>query len=104
MQKRRYEILLPLAYNDGRPIEYEKNRQAQEELIVRFTALSLAPGTVQGIWIHGGTRYEDASVRLVVDVEDTEENHQFFQDFKETLKQRFEQIEIYIIGFPIKVV
>ncbi len=51
--------------------------------------------------MHEGTRYEDESRRLLVDVEDTPENEQFFASFKATLMERFEQIEIYIISYPI---
>ncbi len=59
MRKRRYEMLLPLKYNDGQPIEDEKIYQTREELINRFDAISFLPGLVQGIWVYGGTRYED---------------------------------------------
>jgi hypothetical protein len=42
-------------------------------------------------------------VRWVVDVEDTPENREFFVNFKKTLMQRFEQLEIYIVSLPIEV-
>jgi hypothetical protein len=103
MQKRRYEILLPLAYNDGRPMSGEALEQTREELIARFGGLSLLPEPVRGYWVHEGTRYEDQSVRVVIDVDDTPENRQFFLDFKPTLLQRFEQIEIHLISYVIEV-
>jgi hypothetical protein len=103
MQKRRYEILLPLAYNDGRPMSGEAFEQTREELIARFGGLSLLPEPVRGYWVHEGTRYEDQSVRVVIDVDDTPENRQFFLDFKPTLLQRFEQIEIHLISYVIEV-
>ena len=46
MRKRRYEMLLPLKYNDGRPVEYDKIYQTREELIARFDSVSYLPGTV----------------------------------------------------------
>ena len=55
MQKRRYEMLLPLRYNDGRPIEEEKIYQTREELIARFDALAFQPGVVQGTWIQAAS-------------------------------------------------
>lgn len=54
MQKRRYEMRLPLKYNDGRPVEDEKIYRTREELISRFDAVEIQPGVVQGTWVHVG--------------------------------------------------
>lgn len=54
MQKRRFEILLPRAYNDGRQIEKAKFVQTQDELLSAFNDLTLYPGEFFGIWIHEG--------------------------------------------------
>lgn len=104
MQRRRYEILLPLVYNDGRPMSAEALEQTREDLVTRFGAVSLLPDAVRGIWLHHGIRYEDQLLRLVVDVEDTAEHRQFFVDLKPTLLQRFEQIEIYIASYAVDVI
>lgn len=103
MQKRRYEMLLPLKYNDGRAVEEEKIYQTREELVARFDAVAFQPGVVQGIWVHEGTRYEDDLRRVVVDVEDLPETRQFFVDYKPVLCERFQQIEIYIASYPIDI-
>ena len=97
-------MLLPLKYNDGRPMEEEKIYDTREELISRFDAVSFQPGVVQGSWVHEGIRYEDDLRRIVVDVEDTPENHEFFVQYKPVLCQRFEQIEIYVYSYLIDVV
>jgi hypothetical protein len=104
MLKRRYEILLPLKHNDGRPVSDEKLNQTREELVDQFEAVSVQPQSILGIWVHEGVRYEDSSVRVIVDVEDTPENRQFFSDWKATLLARFEQIEIYIASYPVDIV
>jgi hypothetical protein len=103
MLRRRYEILLPLRHNDGRPVSDDKLNQTREELVEEFDGISVQPQSVLGVWVHEGTRYEDTSVRLTVDVEDTEDNRQFFAEFKKTLMQRFEQLEIYIASYPIDI-
>ena len=36
----RYEILLPLQYNDGTPVEPEKFQETRRELVRRFGALT----------------------------------------------------------------
>jgi len=49
-------------------------------------------------------RYEDTNIRIVVDVEDTPQNSEFFATLKETLKMRFQQIEIWIVSDEIRIV
>jgi hypothetical protein len=101
MRKRRFEILLPIRFNDGRPVDGELLEQTREEIMSRFRAVQIQPHTVLGLWIYEGSRFEDELRRFTVDVEDTPENQQFFVDFKQKLLTRFEQIEIYIVSYPI---
>ena len=103
MLKRRYEILLPLKHNDGGPVSDDKLNETREELVEQFDAVSVVPNPIVGIWLHDGVRYEDASVRLIVDVEDTPANRQFFIDWKPKLLERFEQLEIYIASYPVDI-
>jgi uncharacterized protein (UPF0248 family) len=42
---KKYEIYLPLKYNDGREIEAEKIKQIREELIAVFGALTVSSQT-----------------------------------------------------------
>ncbi len=103
MLRRRFEILLPLRHNDGRSVSDDILNQTREELVDRFDGVSIQPQSILGIWVHEGVRYEDTSVRLTVDVDDTPENRQFFIDFKATLLQRLEQVEIYIVSHPVDI-
>jgi hypothetical protein len=59
MLKRRYEILLPLQYNDGDPVSDADLKLTRDELLNRYEAISVQPGTVAGIWIHERMRYDD---------------------------------------------
>lgn len=103
MRKKRYEMLLPLRHNDGRPVDEDLFEQTREELIVQFGALTFQPTVVRGICLHEGSRYEDDLLRIVVDVEDTPENDDFFVAFKSVLLERFQQIEIYIASHPVDI-
>jgi hypothetical protein len=103
MRKRRYEILLPLKFNDGREVPPELFEQCREELVAIFGGVNLQPNIIRGIWIGEGLRYEDELLRLVIDVEENDENHAFFKNYKATLLERFEQLEIYITFFPIDI-
>jgi hypothetical protein len=73
------------------------------ELRKRFGAVSSESQTIQGTWSHLGEVYRDELVRVFVDVEDSEENKKFFATFKEKLKERFQQLDIWIASYPIDV-
>jgi hypothetical protein len=102
MRKRRFEILLPLRFNDGRPVGDDLLNQTREELLARFEGLTVHPRSLLGLWQHEVQRFEDELIRLVVDVEDSEENLFFFTNLKATLLERFQQLEIYIVSYPIE--
>lgn len=102
MSLERYEILLPLRYNDGTPIEPEKFQQTRRELIEKFGAITVEPQSAHGIWTHGSKEYADELIRFIVDIETTPETDKFFREFKERLKTRFQQIEIWITAYPIR--
>ena len=98
---RRYEILLPKLFNDGNAIPDEFFGDTLSELRSRFGAVSLETQIIRGQWEHGGQIYRDEVLRVFVDVPRTEDAHEFFIDFKETLKARFQQIEMWITWFDI---
>ena len=104
MSRRRYEILLPIKYNDGTPVEAEKFFLTQEEMVSAFGALTTSPELLRGVWVHEEQRFEDEHLRLVVDVEMTAETRTFFSEFKESLKNRFCQFDIWIVSYEIEVV
>ena len=104
MRRRRYEMLLPLWYNDGRPIDEELFEQTREELVAQFGGVCFQPSVLRGVWVHAGSRYEDELRRLTVDVEDAPGVQQFFADYKATLRERFQQIEIYIVSYLVDIV
>jgi hypothetical protein len=92
---------LPLKFNDGQPVPVEALNQTREELLARFDGMTVHPRSLLGIWLHEGQRYEDELIRFPIDIEDTEENQFFFINFKAILLERFQQLEIYIVSYPI---
>ena len=84
---RRYEILLPLKFNDGEPVPWTWETQI-----------------IHGIWQHQEAEFRDELVRVFADVPDRPENRQFFADFKEQLKSRFRQHDIWMTTYPIEVI
>jgi len=95
---------LPTRYNDGRPVEPEQFLKTRRDIAARFGALTFLPQPIYGEWTHQDRRYEDANLRIVVDVEDTRENAEFFTRLKPKLKERFEQLDIGIVSYEIRIV
>src|SRR5687767_154307 len=61
---RRYEILLPLQFNDGRPVPAAVNRRTLDELRKRFGGVSAETQKIQGEWAFGGKVFRDRSAPL----------------------------------------
>ena len=100
----RFEILLPLFYNDGRAIEREKFLETDDEVVQLFGAASTDTVVVRGRWLYQSTLYQDQLLRVRLDVEDTPENWQSVRTFKETLKVRFDQVDIWITAHRIDII
>jgi hypothetical protein len=60
--------------------------------------------TAIGSWRYQGTLYEDQLLRLIVDLPASAEAESFFREYKEVLKARFEQIDIWISSHEIQIV
>jgi hypothetical protein len=101
---RRYEILLPLQFNDGSPVPDSLIEETNSELEERFHAVSWETQSIRGRWHSGEASYEDVLTRMYVDVPDTPENREFFVSFKAQLKQRFDQLDIWITSHPLDVI
>jgi hypothetical protein len=100
---RRYEILLPLQFNDGRPVPEEAITDTMLELEQRFGTVSSETQVIRGYWQHRGQAYRDDLVRVFVDTPDVPENRQYFLDFKERVKARFGQIDLWVTSYPVEV-
>src|SRR5260370_38602645 len=85
---KRYEILLPLYYNDGSLIEPDKFDETAEELCERFGGVTQDTVRATGTWKYGGTRYRDNLLRLRIATNDPSAVA-FLQKFKSRWKERF---------------
>ncbi len=100
---RRYEILIPLSFNDGSPVPESVVADTLLELRRKFGAVSAETQTIIGEWEHVGVVYRDEHLRLFVDVADSPGNRAFFLQFKESLKLRFRQVDIWLTSHPLEV-
>jgi hypothetical protein len=105
--KVRFEIKLPIYYNNGLRIEAEKHDQTQEEIFEKFGAYTLQTVT-RGIWRDPDTNksYEEKIGGIIVDVDREQLNDTiaFLREYKQKLKERFQQEEIYIVGYELYVI
>src|SRR5438132_2545341 len=99
---RRFEILLPRQFNDGQPVPDDLFAETLLELRQQFGAVSSETQIIRGLWQHEEQVYRDDLVPVFVDVPDVPETIQFFRDFKERLKVRFQQLDIWMTMYPIE--
>jgi hypothetical protein len=100
---RRFEILLPRQFNDGSVVPDDLIADTILELREHFGAVSAETQTIHGVWTHEAEVYRDELIRVFVDVPDTASSRDFFVDFKERLKTRFDQLNIWMTTYPVEV-
>jgi hypothetical protein len=100
---RRFEVLLPLQFNDGRPVPSDWLAEAVLEVADHFGAASYETQKVEGHWRHGGVLYRDNLVKVVVDVPDSANNRRWMKEFKGRWKVRLEQVELWLVSYRIEI-
>lgn len=100
---RRFEILLPRRFNDGQTVPDELIADTLLELEERFGAVSSETQTIRGLWRHEDQIFRDELIRVFVDTLDVPESRAFFLEFKERVKARFQQIDIWLTTYPIDI-
>ena len=100
---RRFEILLPLQFNDGRDIPPEWLAEAVLEIVEQFGAASYETQKVEGHWRHQGILYRDNLVKIVIDASDEETNREWMREYKSRWKAKLDQLELWLVSYTIDV-
>ena len=100
---RRFEILLPLQFNDGHEVPPEWLAEAVLEMVVNFGAASYETQKVEGHWRHQGVLYRDNLVKIVIDAPDEEANREWMRQYKSRWKEKLEQLELWLVSYTIDV-
>jgi hypothetical protein len=100
---RRFEVLLPLQFNDGRDVPAEWLAEAVLEMVDHFGAASYETQKLEGHWRQGGVVYRDDLVRLLVDVPDSTQSRDWMKEFKRRWKTRLQQLELWMVSYTIEI-
>lgn len=100
---RRFEVMLPRQFNDGRPVPPEWISLAVLEIGDFFGAVSYETQIIEGRWKDAGIVYRDNLARIVVDMPDQKKNRTWMKGFKERWKKKLEQLEIWMISYRIDI-
>jgi hypothetical protein len=103
---KKYEIYLPLKYNDDREIEPEKIKQIREERIAVFGVLTVSSQSApyQGRWKYGGVDFIDDIIKIEIITGANRKTERFFKEFKERLKRLLKQVDILITAQNIRTI
>ena len=100
---RRFEVMLPRQFNDGREVPGEWISMAILEIGDNFGAVSYETQIIKGHWEQAGVLYRDDLARIVVDVPDKKENRAWMKAFKVRWKKKLEQLEIWMVSYRIEI-
>jgi hypothetical protein len=102
---RRYDLYLPLADNDGRPIPDEVFKGVQRRLLARFGGLTVQQRAfpLEGIWQGSNRLYLDLVIIMTALDFRRQGSTRFIAQLKQALLREFEQLEILITEQPLRV-
>ena len=102
---RRYDIYLPLAYNDGTLIPKEKYDAVEDQLLGHFGGLTAQQREFpfRGKWHEGATVYHDQVIVLTALDFRRGGSARFIARFKAELLVQFEQVEVLITESALRV-
>ena len=73
-KSRRYEVLLPVRFNDGTDVPEVRLAEAVNDVVEQFGAVTFHRQTVEGHWRHDETHFRDDLAILVIDLPDSAKN------------------------------
>lgn len=95
--KYRFELLIPVADNQGRPFPWPKIERVSSTLLERFEGCRSQPLTPYlGFWKFRGRVYREGLLLFTVDAPRADESLGWMLAYKERLKRQFQQIDIYL--------
>ena len=100
---RRFEVLLPLEFNDGSEVPADSLAEAVLEIVDHFGAASYETQKVEGHWRHGGSGLSRQPGAARRGCPRRAKNRQWMKKFKKRWKFRLEQLELWMVSYRIEV-
>ena len=102
---RRYDLFLPLTYNDGRPIARKLFDVVERRLLERFRGLTSQRHefSLRGMWQTRRRRYDDEVIVMTALDLRRQGSTRFISSLKAKLLEEFEQMEILITETRLRV-
>ena len=95
---KKYEIYLPLKYNDGKKIESEKLKEIRQQLMAVFGGITVSSMSApyEGTWRYAGVEFNDNIFRIEIITTEDLDSLRFFKNLKRQLKRTLRQLDILI--------
>jgi len=95
---KKYDVYLPLKYNDGTEIETKELRKIERQLMAVFGAITVSPlcAPFRGTWRLGGVEFVDDIIRIEIITKEDLTTDEFFKRYKQYLKRTLRQFKILI--------
>lgn len=100
---RRFEVLLPLQFNNGSDVPAEMLAEAVLEIVDHFGAASYETQKVEGHWRHGGVIVRDNLVKIVIDTPDSASSRRWMKQYKDRWRSKLEQTELWMVSYAVEV-
>ena len=85
---RRFEVMLPRQFNDGRDVPPEWLSLAVLEIGDHFGSVSYETQIIEGRWQQAGVVYRDNLARIVVDMPEKKGSSSLDEDVQETMDRK----------------
>jgi hypothetical protein len=100
---RRFEVLLPHRFNNGKDVPLTMLEEAKLEFLDIFGGVSRDAQEVEGLWWHGGVLFSDKLTRILIDAPDLNATRRRVKEYKERWRRRLCQIELWVTSYDVRI-
>ena len=95
---KKYEVYLPVKYNDGNKVELRKIKEIRQQLMAVFRGITVSSlsAPYEGTWRYAGVEFNDSIIRIEIMATEDHDSLRFFKNFKRQLKRTLRQVDILI--------
>jgi hypothetical protein len=102
-QKMKIDIIVPIYYNNNKPIEYIVLEDISNMILEKFGGLTVFSG-LSGYWKQDNKIYQDESLLYSIVMDDNNVNNQALIKLKDYMRIQLRQIEIFMTKSSLEVI